>query len=242
MAAMPLKRPLIIAHRGASDECPENTLGAIQRAIDLQADGIEIDIQMTQDRRLAVFHDNKLGRTSPGNQKISDIDSKTLFSLPAGPGEKIPSLQDVLHLKRPPFLMIEIKTTIWHAEEIAHLVHEEVGRSPRIILASFCSKALTTLRRLKSPHPLFAIAETAQQLDSFDDVDGYALHHKWHKEKISEELYKNSTLFYWTVDAITLAHKLVCHGLITNKPRTLQKALSPLERVPQSWQKALLPH
>lgn len=232
------KTPLIIAHRGASDECPENTLSSIQRAIDLHVDGIEIDIQMTRDRQLAVFHDSKLGRTCPGTKKIIDTDAEELFSLPAN----IPSLTDVLKLPRKPFLMIEIKTTVSRAAEMAQLALEQTKDFPHIILASFCAKALETLRHLKCPHPLFGIAETKRQLASFTAVDGYALHYKWHKEKIAQELLKSSQLFFWTVDSIPFAKKLTCHGLITNKPRTLQKALYPEGKAHVGLQKGFLPY
>jgi glycerophosphoryl diester phosphodiesterase len=54
------RRPEIIAHRGASDEAPENSLAAFRRAVELGADGIELDIQFTADRIPVVHHDANL--------------------------------------------------------------------------------------------------------------------------------------------------------------------------------------
>jgi glycerophosphoryl diester phosphodiesterase len=54
------RRPEIIAHRGASDEAPENSLAAFRRAVELGADGIELDIQFTADRIPVVHHDATL--------------------------------------------------------------------------------------------------------------------------------------------------------------------------------------
>ena len=65
-------RPLVWAHRGASGYCPENTLPAFQRAIELGADGIELDVQMTRDGELVVCHDETIDRTSNGSGWIKD--------------------------------------------------------------------------------------------------------------------------------------------------------------------------
>ena len=50
-------RPLIIAHRGASNLAPENTLASFRLAKELGADGIECDVQLTKDHKLVIAHD-----------------------------------------------------------------------------------------------------------------------------------------------------------------------------------------
>lgn len=54
----------IFAHRGASGDCPENTMPAFKKAIEDGADGIELDVQMTKDGRIVVIHDETLDRTT----------------------------------------------------------------------------------------------------------------------------------------------------------------------------------
>ncbi|MES1168290.1 MAG: glycerophosphodiester phosphodiesterase family protein, partial [Oleiharenicola lentus] len=54
--------PLIIAHRGASAEKPENTIAAFRRALALEVDGIELDVHVTKDGVPVVFHDAQLRR------------------------------------------------------------------------------------------------------------------------------------------------------------------------------------
>jgi glycerophosphoryl diester phosphodiesterase len=49
--------PLVLAHRGANREAPENTVGAFARALDLGADGVELDVHRTTDGGLVVNHD-----------------------------------------------------------------------------------------------------------------------------------------------------------------------------------------
>jgi len=58
------KKCLLFGHRGASYHAPENTLGAIKKAFELGADGVEVDIQMTADKKLVVLHDETLERTA----------------------------------------------------------------------------------------------------------------------------------------------------------------------------------
>ena len=52
-----MKKTLVWAHRGASAYAPENTLEAFQKAVELKADGIELDVQQTKDGKLVVIHD-----------------------------------------------------------------------------------------------------------------------------------------------------------------------------------------
>ena len=54
----------IIAHRGASAYCPENTLVAFEKAINLSSHGIELDIHLSKDQQLVVAHDFTIDRTT----------------------------------------------------------------------------------------------------------------------------------------------------------------------------------
>ena len=62
----------IWAHRGASGYAPENTLEAFQMAIEMGADGIELDVQFTKDRQLVVIHDEIIDRVSDGHGRVVD--------------------------------------------------------------------------------------------------------------------------------------------------------------------------
>ena len=65
-------KPLVWAHRGASGYAPENTLAAFQKAVDLGADGVELDIQLTKDEQIVVIHDETIDRTSDGKGWVKD--------------------------------------------------------------------------------------------------------------------------------------------------------------------------
>ncbi|WP_105617165.1 glycerophosphodiester phosphodiesterase [Vallitalea okinawensis] len=107
----------ITAHRGASVQAPENTLAALQSAIDQGADYAEIDVQLTKDGHAILLHDKKLSRTTGVDQKPSDLTLKEIKTLDAGSwfsseyhGEPIPTLEEaILFSKDRLKLNIELK-------------------------------------------------------------------------------------------------------------------------------------
>src|SRR4051794_28574061 len=66
-----MPRPLVFAHRGASDALPEHTLAAYLRALDDGSDGLECDVRLTRDGHLVCVHDRRLNRTSNGRGRVS---------------------------------------------------------------------------------------------------------------------------------------------------------------------------
>ena len=96
---------IVMAHRGSAGAAPENTLASIKRAIDDNADFVEIDVQETSDGEIVVIHDSDLMKVGNTNLKIwdatyeqlQDIDVGSWFS-PEFSGERVPRLQQVLSL------------------------------------------------------------------------------------------------------------------------------------------------
>lgn len=78
------RAPLIIAHRGSSQDLPEHTLKAYQRAIDEGADVLECDVRLTADSHLVCVHDRWVDRTSNGTGKVSTLELATLEGLDFG--------------------------------------------------------------------------------------------------------------------------------------------------------------
>ena len=113
------KKPWNIAHRGFSGEYPENTLSAFWGAINSKADIIEIDLQLTADNQVVVFHDRTIDRifNLKSGKSIRDFDLKKLKGLDVGlwfdpsfEGLKIPTLKEVLEeLPKNIPLILEIK-------------------------------------------------------------------------------------------------------------------------------------
>ena len=70
---MDSKKIKVWAHRGASGYAPENTMDAFQKAIEMKADGIELDVHLTKDGEVVVIHDEVLDRVSDGTGRVQDF-------------------------------------------------------------------------------------------------------------------------------------------------------------------------
>ena len=93
------RTPLTTAHRGDSARFRENTLAAIQSAVDKKADIVEIDIRVTSDDQVVVLHDPTLDRLWGYPHKVSEVPLETVVSL--GFGEyRIPTLAEVIEVFR----------------------------------------------------------------------------------------------------------------------------------------------
>ena len=118
-------RPLVIAHRGASWDLPENTLPAFERAIEVGADYVEFDVHARPDGTLVVTHD------------------------PPRAGAELPALEDVLDLTRGRIgLMVELKTPFRYRS------HEIVGRTLALldddaVIVCFEPGAIARVRALR---------------------------------------------------------------------------------------------
>jgi len=159
----------LIAHRGASAYFPENTLSAFEGAIAMQADMVELDVQLTSDGEVVVFHDEKISRCTDGRGRIADHTLAQLKKLDAGrwfskdfAGEKVPALAEVLRIcKNRIAVNIEIKTEAVTEnasggieEKCLRLVHQ-TGMQDHVVFSSFDPRAL---RHLKEIHPSTATA------------------------------------------------------------------------------------
>lgn len=78
------RKPLVIAHRGASGFAPENTLAAFKSAIDQGADGIELDAQLSADQEAVVIHDARVDRTTNATGPVASFTAAELHKLDAG--------------------------------------------------------------------------------------------------------------------------------------------------------------
>jgi glycerophosphoryl diester phosphodiesterase len=90
--------PLIIAHRGASADEPENTLRAFQRAIEQGAQMIELDLHLSADGQVVVIHDETLDHTTNQRGRVDQLTLAEIKRADAGKGERVPTLNEVLDL------------------------------------------------------------------------------------------------------------------------------------------------
>jgi glycerophosphoryl diester phosphodiesterase len=135
--------PRNIAHRGASGLEPENTIRAFRRAEELGADGLELDIRVTADRKLVVIHDVTVGRTTNGFGPVRTKVLAELQRLDAGMGERIPTFEEVIAETALP-IQAELKTRQAAKHLTSFLLREHVCHRVRPI--SFEPRALRHIK------------------------------------------------------------------------------------------------
>ena len=156
-----MAKPLIIAHRGASAEAPENTLAAFRRALALKVDGIELDVHVTRDGVPVVFHDDSLRRLTGVRAQIGRKTWRELQLLRVLGTERIPRLVDVLRLTRGrAIVQIELKAGTSVAPVVWAIIAARATES--VILASFFPGLIRAARRLAPTVPRMLIATGRQ--------------------------------------------------------------------------------
>ncbi len=155
-----------VAHRGGSLLAPENTLAAFRNALTLPVDAIELDVQMSRDGQLIVFHDNTMERLTNGTGNVLDLDFAHLRSLNAAAHfaggwsepEQIPTLREVFALVKDRVrVYIEIKRSQLNGSygrypHIAEAVVNEVQASTmqkQVVVISFDWSALAEVKSLE---------------------------------------------------------------------------------------------
>lgn len=146
------RSPLVIAHRGASGQRPENTMPAYELAVEQGADMIEIDLHRTRDGAIVITHDESLAGLG-GRGEIAQATRSEVRALDAGDGECVPLLDEVLDRfgARIPF-NLEIKCgregPYVGLERAALDAVTSRGLLPATLFSSFSDRVLGTLREL----------------------------------------------------------------------------------------------
>jgi len=160
--------PLIIGHRGASKHAPENTLAAFRMAVEVGANGVEFDVQLSKDGVPVVMHDADLRRTGLRNDKVADLTAERLGKIDIGSWfnkkypqkgdpefakETVPTLARVLQLLNTSNgpIYIELKCDEAKFKPLSSAVCDVIRDSPmlpRMIVKSFRLKVIPEIRHL----------------------------------------------------------------------------------------------
>jgi glycerophosphoryl diester phosphodiesterase len=146
--------PLVIAHRGASGERPENTLPAYELALEQRADMIEIDLHRCRDGAIVITHDEELTALG-GRGEIADASLAEVRALDAGGGARVPTLDEVLDRfgSRIAFNLELKRGTRGAYDGLERATLEAVERRgllPQMLFSSFYDPVLARLRALSS--------------------------------------------------------------------------------------------
>lgn len=175
-----MRRPRVVAHRGASAAAPENTLAAVTAAVARGADAVEVDVQSSRDGVPVIVHDFDLARTTDvrklrpdrANAPVSAFTYAEIRSLDAGSwfgpayaGERVPTLEQVLEALRPSGtgLLLELKNPTSNPHLVAQ-VAEVLGcfsYGVDVTVQSFDGEALRSFGRLVPDVPRALLVRNA---------------------------------------------------------------------------------
>jgi predicted dehydrogenase/glycerophosphoryl diester phosphodiesterase len=183
--------PKIWAHRGCCTLYPENTLEAFRAAAELDGiTGIELDIQLTSDGEMVVFHDENLRRVTHIDRNVRGCTLAEIknIAIPANDGKycSIPTLEEVLVMMKPYcesrgiFINIELKTSIIRYDGIESKAYEIVrkyGMEQYIVWSSFLAESVDIIKKIDRDAKTAVLAMSIEECISMArDTAADALH------------------------------------------------------------------
>jgi glycerophosphoryl diester phosphodiesterase len=154
-------RALVMGHRGAEALAPENTMAAFEAGLKAGADIMELDVQLTADSRVIVFHDFTLGRKTPDPRWVRDVTWEEIRQLDVGSwfdpryaDQRIPLLEEVLAWAKGHVpLCIDLKTGFAFNHRLENKVVELVERNQMVDEVVIIAWDQFALRRVKALNP-----------------------------------------------------------------------------------------
>lgn len=245
----------IVGHRGASHEAPENTLSSVKLSWQENADATEIDVYLTADNRVVLFHDKEMKRTTGAPGMIWEQTAETLAELEAGAwkharwaGEPIPFIEPVIETipdhKR---LFIEIKCGTEIVPHLAAIIRDSGKRPEQISIISFQYDVCVEMKKALPEHQVYFLSSFKEQPDGSlkptieeliqraqdGGLDGLDLSHKGLNSAHDVQKIKDAGLFIatWTVNDPEVARRMIEYGvesITTDRPAGLRQDLSAL--------------
>jgi glycerophosphoryl diester phosphodiesterase len=245
----------IIAHRGASHDAPENTLPAMQLAWEQGADAIELDLWLSADGRLIVFHDKETKRFEPKDAPSRNITSLTLAEArqldvgawkgPAFAGTRIPDLEAILAtVTAGRRVVLELKDGPRIVPEFARVLATAGLPAERMRVISFQADTLRASKhalpqvehyflhgyaRDKKTGAFPELATVIAQAQAAG-ADGLNLNHEWpvSREFAAQVAAAKLKLLVWTVNDPAIARRWIDAGAVavtTDRPGWLRAQL-----------------
>lgn len=247
---VPFRR--LIGHRGLAARAPENTMASFKLAAAENIDWVELDVQLSADHTLMIFHDDELERTTNGQGMIYEKSMDELLRLDAGSwfspdfaGEKIPMFASAVPelLKLGLYVNIEVKVPSSPPpgyEALFALIFTNTLRAiwplnaPKPLISSFDWSLLRSIRASLPEFPVGYLTgySTKEMIDEISTIHNAALHCD-HEGLLLEDLAyaktKNVPILAYTVEDPIRAFQLLEQGvfaLFSDDPTSLAKRMS----------------
>lgn len=245
---IPRDKPLNVAHRGAMASAPQNTLAAFRRAVELGADGVELDVHLSKDGVVVVIHDFLVDRTTDGIGRVAEKTLPELEALDAGSkfspqfaGERIPTLAEVFDVLGGRLLVnVELKAPDRSRDTSLLMPVLEVvrqhGMDKRVLFSSFNPHVLRAMKQLAPDIPIGLLYAPASPiyarhawLDPFEPHEARNPHFSMLTGPIISWYHSRGLrVNTWTVNEPAEMRRLVeagVDGIITNKPDVLKDVM-----------------
>jgi len=234
----------IIAHRGAASLAPENTIASVKLGFEF-AEAVEIDIHLTQDKKIVVIHDHTTARTAPGsNFIISETTSESLRGLDVGSwknekykGEKIPFLEEVLKIvPKDKTLVIEVKGDTAVLPYLRDAV-EKSGKKDQFIIISFNKDAVVQWKKIMPQMSVLWLIHSFEQypleeairIAKENNLTGFNVFYQLINPDFMKTMEEAELKVYvYTVNEEEIALKLKefkVDGITTDRPQYLRECL-----------------
>jgi len=238
-----MRKPWVIAHRGASGHAPENTLAAYERAVELGAGFIETDLHLTRDARFVAIHDSTLERTTNGRGNVHDFTLGELRKLDAGMwfdrqfmGQPIPTLEEILAFaaKHDVIFYLEVKyDAAWGMHHSLVGALQKSQSAARTIVISFDESTLSALRQVDSTMMMGLLVEEPRQDYAKAAIELGVRQLCPRASLVTPELVEQAhrldlQVATWTVDDAEAMRRMAAagvDGIMTNFPDRLQAVL-----------------
>jgi glycerophosphoryl diester phosphodiesterase len=247
---------LVVAHRGASGQAPENTMEAFRRAAELGADAVELDVHLTADGQLAVIHDETLDRTTDRRGRVAELTMDEVSGADAGHtfvraddagypfrerGLRVPALGDVLAwLPDDIGLVVEIKARAAVEPTVAALREHPARRDGRVSVISFDEVAIEEAHALDPDLTTGYLLVPSQPVEPalmWATERGHAAVHPWEGDLgtdpsplISRAIAYGRLMGCYVVNDPERMRQLAANrlwGFVTDMPDVAREALGP---------------
>ncbi|MGA1821817.1 MAG: glycerophosphodiester phosphodiesterase [Thermoplasmatota archaeon] len=224
-----------IGHRGAAGYEPENTLRSFERAVEMDVDMIELDVQICATGEIVVIHDRSVDRVTEGEGRVKDLSLQEIRDLDAGKGERIPLLSEVLDLvSGRAGLNIELKSK-GTPEPVNDLLHRNIGRKgwrkEQFLVSSFHPGVLLDFSRICGGIRTAVLIENmpygAEEFGSM--IGSYSVNpnHRYLREDFVGSTHDlGMKVIPWTVDDPDDIRRMIdlgADGIISNYPDRVPK-------------------
>ena len=226
-----MRRPSVIAHRGASGYEYENSRAAFRRAVMLDADGVELDIHATRDGGIVVHHDPDI----PGVGPIAQMSLVEARQARLPNGETLPLLSEILDLVGSRDVWVEVKTLPTHSDAALLAILDSGPAPERYAIHSFDHRIVHRLGQAR-PGLRRGVLLTAYLRDPVSVMRAVGATTLWQEwQQVDQELVTRvheaeGTVIAWTVNEIGDLDRMVrlgVDGLCGNYPDRTRVAIAP---------------